>query len=87
MGGDCHIVHLTILSLCSDALLIGFLYQQMDGEYRRFHLLKDGINHGEKREAAGRLSPPSLPVKGPLQSISEINSSFIRAWSGPCDVW
>lgn len=29
----------------------------------------------------------ALPVKAPLWSISEINPSFIRARSSPCDLW
>lgn len=77
-----HAVQLTISSPRSDAPLIGFLYQQMDCAHRRLHLLKDDINLGEKREAAGGYQHTG-PVKGPPRSISGINSSFIRARSGP----
>ena len=81
-----HVVQQTISSARSGTLLIGFLYQQMDCEHRQLHLLKDAINLGEKREAAGGYQH-TAPVKGPPQSISGINSSFIRARSGLCDLW
>lgn len=80
------VVQQTISSARSGALLIGFLYEQMDCEHRRLHLLKDDINLGEKREAAGGYQH-TAPVKGPPRSISRINSSFIRAWSEPHDLW
>ena len=81
-----HVVQQTISSARSGTLLIGFLYQQTDCEHKQLHLLKDTINLGEKREAAGGYQH-TAPVKGPPRSINGINSSFIRARSGPRDLW